>query len=219
MGYSSSSARPCQQLDFLDHCFGRIGYQCRRNLDAVDFLQVALDLARGHPTRVHRDNLVVEAGPARAELIPYTCARMLVPEGGPHVLALGERLRPASPAYPLTLNADESPFLQRILSDQKSVSISDTKQEEGWHTFKGHGHLRSWLSVPLVASDEYLGLLSVGHNDPNRFTQEHLRRAELLTIPAAWSPQGGIKHVRVIGRRDNDNVARAVQARPSPPAV
>ena len=26
-----------------------------------------------------------------AELIPYTCARVLVPEGGPHVLALGPR--------------------------------------------------------------------------------------------------------------------------------
>jgi PAS domain S-box-containing protein len=28
------------------------------------------------------------------ELIPYSCARVLVPEGGPHVLALGERLLP-----------------------------------------------------------------------------------------------------------------------------
>jgi len=121
------------------------------------------------------------------ELIPYSCARVLVPEGGPHVLALGERLLPEPaktssryrPGYPLTLIADKSPFLKRMLEDQKSVLIPDTKQEEEWQSFKGHSHLRSWLSVPLVASDEYLGFLSVGHADPNRYTQEHLRRCRI----------------------------------------
>ena len=36
-----------------------------------------------------------------AELVPYTCARVLVPEGGPHWLALGEKLcpEPADKSY------------------------------------------------------------------------------------------------------------------------
>jgi hypothetical protein len=62
------------------------------------------------------------------ELIPYTCARVLVPEGGPHVLALGERLLPepaktssrCRPGYPLTLIADKSPFLKCMLEDRKT---------------------------------------------------------------------------------------------------
>lgn len=58
--------------------------------------------------------------------------------------------------------------------------ISDTSEEKDWQTFKGHTQLRSWLSVPLKASDEYLGFLSIGHTDPNRYTQDHMRRAELL---------------------------------------
>lgn len=136
------------------------------------------------------------------ELIPYTCARVMVPEDGLHLLALGERQCPeptnASARYPLNLSAEKSPFLQRILADQKSVLISDTNQEEGWRTFKGHRDLRSWLSVPLVASDQYMGFLSVGHTDPNRFTQEHLRRAELLAIPAA----AGILNARLYQRAD-----------------
>jgi PAS domain S-box-containing protein len=128
-----------------------------------------------------------------ADLIPYTCARVLIPEGGPHVLSLGEQLRTKTPEsrseFPLTLNSDESPFLQRILTSQKSVLISDTKQEESWQTFNGHSHLRSWLSVPLIASGQYLGFLSVGHTEPDRFTQDHVRRAELLAIPAAAAIQ------------------------------
>jgi PAS domain S-box-containing protein len=128
-----------------------------------------------------------------SELIPYTCARVLIPEGGPHILTLGEKFCPqdsiSASEAPLTLDTDDSPFVKRILASQKSVLISDTKHEESWPTFKGHTHLRSWLSVPLVASGHYLGLLSVGHNEPDRFTQDHLRRAELLAIPAAAAIQ------------------------------
>jgi PAS domain S-box-containing protein len=128
-----------------------------------------------------------------ADLVPYSCARVLIPEGGPHVLSLGEKVcaqtsEPRS-EFPLTLNADDSPFLRRILAGQKSVLISDTGQEASWQTFEGHADLRSWLSVPLVASGQYLGFLSVGHSEPNRFTQDHLRRAELLAIPAAAAIQ------------------------------
>ncbi len=129
-----------------------------------------------------------------AELVPYTCARVLVPESGPHMLALGERTCPEppkkpGPRAPLTFVADESTFFHRILIEQKSVLIADTNTEGKWHTFKGHRQLRSWLSAPLVASGEYLGCLSVGHAQPNLYTQDHLRRAELLAIPAAAAIQ------------------------------
>jgi PAS domain S-box-containing protein len=97
-----------------------------------------------------------------AEFVPYTCARVLVPESGPHMLALGERTCPEQakkpgPRAPLTFVADESTFFHRILIEQKSVLIADTNAEEKWHTFKGHRQLRSWLSAPLIASGEYLG--------------------------------------------------------------
>jgi PAS domain S-box-containing protein len=128
------------------------------------------------------------------ELVPYTCARVLVPESGPHMLALGERICPEHPdkpptRSPLTFVADESTFFHRILTEQKSVLIADTKTEAKWHTFKGHKQLRSWLSAPLVASGEYLGCLSVWHTQPNLYTPDHLRRAELLAIPAAAAIQ------------------------------
>jgi PAS domain S-box-containing protein len=128
-----------------------------------------------------------------AELVPYSCARVLVPEGGPHWMALGEKSCPEparkSARSPLTFVADESPFFQRIWSEQKRMLIGDTKQEPGWQTFQGHAQFRSWLGIPLLASDEFLGFLSVGHLEPNHFTEDHLRRAELLAIPAAAAIQ------------------------------
>jgi PAS domain S-box-containing protein len=153
-----------------------------------------------------------------AELIPYTCARVLVPEGGPHWLALGEKAYPEpvnkSFRSPLTLVADKSPFLQRISAEQKSVLIADTSKEEGWQTFKGHKQFRSWLCAPLVASGEFLGFLSVGHAEPNHLSEDHLRRAQLLAIPAAAAIQNArlYETARIYGSELEKHIADLKQA-------
>jgi PAS domain S-box-containing protein len=182
--------------------------QVAKNLAAAESAWAEADALRKATLALtqdlHMDSVLGTLLRSLAELIPYTCARVLVPEGGPLVLALGERLCPEpvkkspgyAPGYPLTLNADKSPFLQRMLTDRKSLLIRDTKQEREWQTFKGHTHLRSWLSVPLVASDEYLGFLSIGHTDPSIFSEEHLRRAQLLAIPAAAAIQNARLYAR-----------------------
>ena len=155
---------------------------------------------------LHMDFVMEALLKSLEELIPYTCARVLVVEGGPHVLALGERQIPEPmskspkyrPGHPLTLITDESPLLKRVIGERKSVLISETKNEKDWASFSGHTYLRSWLSVPLIASNEYLGCLSVGHAEPNLYSREHLRRAELLAIPAA----AAIENARLFTRAE-----------------
>jgi PAS domain S-box-containing protein len=142
---------------------------------------------------LHMDYVLETLLRSLADLVPYTCARVLVPEGGPHWLALGEKSCPEapkkSPRSPLTFIADECPFFQSVCSARKRVLIADTRQADGWESFQGHEPFRSWLCVPLLASEEFLGFLSVGHIEPNYLTEEHLRRAELLAIPAAVAIQ------------------------------
>src|ERR1700728_2068447 len=127
------------------------------------------------------------------ELVPCECARVLLLEGDTQLLVAREKLRHEVPKktsdYPLTLDAADSPFLLHILTAQNSVLLADTKHEKEWPSFKGHTNIRSWLCVPLVASQQTLGLLSVGHMQPNTFTQDHLRRTQLLAIPAAAAIQ------------------------------
>ena len=136
------------------------------------------------------------------ELVPCECARVLLLEGDTRLLVAGEKLRHGAPKktpdYPLTLDAADSPFLLRILTAQNSVLLSDTRHEKEWPTFKGHTDIRSWLCVPLIASQQTLGLLSVGHTQPNTFTHDHLRRTQLLAIPAA----AAIQNSRLYERAD-----------------
>lgn len=177
-----------------------IAEAARAEADALRKATMALTLD------LHMDSVMDALLRSLEDLVPYTCARVLVPEGGPHVLALGERLIPEPPktvpqyrpGHPLTLTTNESPFLERVMEERKSILIPDTKDEPEWSSFAGHARLRSWLSVPLIASGEYLGCLSVGHGDPRLYSSEHLRRAELLAIPAA----AAIENARLFTRAE-----------------
>jgi hypothetical protein len=52
---------------------------------------------------LHMDSVLDALLRSLADLVPYTCARVLVPEGGPHWLALGEKSCP-EPAQKLPRN-------------------------------------------------------------------------------------------------------------------
>ena len=127
------------------------------------------------------------------ELVPYESAQILLLESDSHLFVAREAPR-SDPAkqpvkYPLTLNLTEFPLLQRVVVNQSGLVLSDTRQEQEWRPLKGSGRLRSWLCVPLVASHQALGLLSLGHSAPDSFTHEHLRLTKSLAVPAAAAIQ------------------------------
>jgi PAS domain S-box-containing protein len=85
--------------------------------------------------------------------------------------------------------ATDHPPLMRVLEMRASRSVPDTADEPGWNEFRGHRSFRSWLCVPLVASEKLLGLLSLGRLETDPFTPEHLRLAETLALHAAVAIQ------------------------------
>lgn len=127
------------------------------------------------------------------KLIPCESARVLLVETDTR-LFLGRELQyhqttGRAAKSPDTLDAKESRFLMQVLVTKNSLLISDTTEEPEWSRFKGHAHMRSWLCVPLVASKQVLGLLSLSDAHPGFFTHEHLRLAKSLAIPAAVAIQ------------------------------
>jgi PAS domain S-box-containing protein len=127
------------------------------------------------------------------KLVPCESARILLVEAGTRLFLAREvqgfetnRRIPKSPA---TFDAGESEFLMHVLAGRSSLLIPNTVVETGWAAFRGFSHLRSWLCVPLVASQQVLGLLSLGDTTAQAFTQEHLRLAKSLAIPAAVAIQ------------------------------
>ena len=139
------------------------------------------------------DNVLDTLLQSLLELVPYESAQILLLESDSRLFVAREAPRPEAAKqavkYPLTLDAADFPVLQRVLATQSGLVLADTKQEQEWRALRGSGQLRSWLCVPLVTSRQTLGLLSLGHPVPDSFTQEHLRLATSVAIPAAAAIQ------------------------------
>jgi PAS domain S-box-containing protein len=139
------------------------------------------------------DNVLDTLLQSLLELVPYESAQILLIESDSRLFVARDAPRPDAAKqavkYPLTFDAADFPFIQRVLVSQCGLVIPDTKQEQEWRALRGSGQLRSWLCVPLVASRQSLGLLSLGHPVPDSFTQEHLRLTKSVAIPAAAAIQ------------------------------
>ena len=126
-------------------------------------------------------------------LVPCQSAQVILIEAGTQLFLAREVQNCESskplPPSPVTLDARDSPLLMESLATRKSLLIFDTAQERAWTAFDGFSHLRSWLCVPLIASQRVLGFLSLGDMRNQTFTEEHLRLAESLAIPAAVAIQ------------------------------
>ena len=139
------------------------------------------------------DNVLDTLLQSLLELVPYESAQILLLESDSRLFVAREAPRgdaaKQAVKYPLTLDSADFPVVQRVLVSQIGLVVSDTKQEKEWRALRGSGQLRSWLCVPLVASRQMLGLLSLGHPVPDSFTHEHLRLAKSVAIPAAAAIQ------------------------------
>jgi PAS domain S-box-containing protein len=127
------------------------------------------------------------------KLVPCETARILLVEADTRLFLAREvqgcETSRRVPKSPSTFDAKDSEFLMHVLAGRNSLLIPNTAVETGWAAFKGFSHLGSWLCVPLVASQQVLGLLSLGDSHAQAFTQEHLRLAKSLAIPAAVAIQ------------------------------
>jgi PAS domain S-box-containing protein len=126
-------------------------------------------------------------------LISYESACVLLMEGqtlcfvARQMYSAETKRRP--PKYPSTFDARENFFFAQVLLTKRSQLLCDTSAEVNWESFCGHSHFRSWLCVPLIASESVVGLLSLGHTRSHVFGREHLRLAESLAIPGAVAIQ------------------------------
>ncbi len=139
------------------------------------------------------DNVLDTLLQSLLELVPYESAQILLLESDSRLFVAREAPQAEATKQvaknPATFNASDFPLLQRLLMNQTGLMLSDTQREGQWRALKDSGSPRSWLCVPLIASHLPVGLLSLGHSVPASFTQEHLRLAKSLAIPAAAAIQ------------------------------
>lgn len=130
---------------------------------------------------------------------------------------------------PLELIA--KPMMRRGLAgwvarERLAALIIDTEQDSRWLAGPGSGDLRSAIVAPLLLGSRMLGMITLGHETPGHFSNEHLRLLEVFcatvalavehahfvsnsaSAPDPWSAPAGA-HIAPASRPDE------VQPRPS----
>jgi class 3 adenylate cyclase len=115
---------------------------------------------------------------------------------------------------PLELIA--KPMMRRGLAgwvarERVPALIADTEQDSRWLPGPGLGDLRSAIVAPLLLGTRMLGMITLGHETPSHFSNEHLRLLEvfcamvalavehahfvsnLASAPDPWSAPAGAK--------------------------
>jgi PAS domain S-box-containing protein len=126
------------------------------------------------------------------QLVPYEAAQVLLLETDSKLFLAREAFSADTGQLlecPKTLDTSEYPILQEALGDPVGTLVSDTQGLNGWQPINGGATVRSWLGIPLLSSNQVLGILSLSHTSPGRFSREHLRIAASLSIPAAVAIQ------------------------------
>jgi len=117
--------------------------------------------------------------------VTYDTASVILTEESERLFVAREALPAVANRPVVTLDMSHSAILQRVLVLKKAIYVPDTREESDWRDHKAFAGVRSWIAVPLVASDSVLGLLSIGGKQPRAFTARHFHLAKLLGIPAA----------------------------------
>jgi PAS domain S-box-containing protein len=148
------------------------------------------------------------------KMVPYTSAHVLRFDDETHLLvslARGEETwEEADRQLGRRYDVDEHPALRSFLKDRKTLSVPDVAlyPESLFSTIQGYA--RSWLGIPLLASDQVIGLCGLEHTDPGFFTQEHLHWASALVGQAAVAIQNAWLFEQV---RDNRERLQALSRR------
>jgi PAS domain S-box-containing protein len=128
-----------------------------------------------------------------ARFVPYQQAQLHLFETCSRLFLAREARRDTKSmqglGFPETLELSEFPILERVLSLQDGLLVKDTFQEEDWRPFGKQSPARSWMGVPIISSNQVLGVLSLAHSSPAWFSPEHLRLIRSLATPAAVAIQ------------------------------
>lgn len=132
------------------------------------------------------------------QLVPYDAANVMLRVSGSQIAMLAmrgyEQWADPEQVRAATYDIDTDQASRQIFTNRRSMVIPDTAVYDGWVPTKGTEFVRCWMAVPLIADRDMIGVLSLDKAEPNYFSAEHLRLAEMLAAHAVIAIQNARLH-------------------------
>jgi len=90
---------------------------------------------------------------------------------------------------PEVVDVSHFPILRRVSASPDGVRIDDVTREPIWRSFHPESSVRSWIGVPIISSNQVLGLLSLTASNPGHFSADHLALTRSLATPVPIAVQ------------------------------
>lgn len=88
--------------------------------------------------------------------------------------------------YPTVKKVMADGFAGWVYQQRRADIIYDTEQDERWYNFPDDTLVtRSAIAAPLIRKDQIIGVLTMTHPEPDRFTEDQLFLLEAIAIQAA----------------------------------
>ncbi|MBE0686151.1 MAG: GAF domain-containing protein, partial [Anaerolineaceae bacterium] len=127
------------------------------------------------------------------KLVPYTSAHIGLLEDEDHLIARiarGEENWPEDKKFfGRRFDILHIPSFRALFSQNQVVSIPDTSLHPTSKYFPGYDYVGSWIAIPLMASDQIIGLCLLEHVQPNFFTPDLIEWASAVASQAAIAIQ------------------------------
>lgn len=127
------------------------------------------------------------------KMVPYTSAHIELLEDEDHLfvrLVRGEENWPQEKRiFGRHIEINEIPVFDTLLKECKLVYVSDTSYYKGSKYFPGREYVGSWIAIPLLASEQIIGLCILEHIQKDFFSPDSINWATAITSQAAVAIQ------------------------------
>jgi PAS domain S-box-containing protein len=130
-----------------------------------------------------------------AGVVPHQMSDVLLVENEGRLFIVGSSRsdsllgRDQNPRLVIATDAGTNPTLLSILKARETIHVANTLEAPELMHILGRENIMSWLGIPLVVERRVIGLLCLGNSQSNAFTDEHIRMAESIAVPAAIAIQ------------------------------
>ncbi|MEJ2487912.1 MAG: GAF domain-containing protein, partial [Anaerolineales bacterium] len=128
-----------------------------------------------------------------SEVIPYHSANVMLYEDDKYLVVRASRgydhFMGGNPDDFPGYSVERIPIFADMKSSHESLLVSNTADYHEWVPTEEGKHISSWIGVPLVSGGAFIGLLALDHTEPDYYTGEHLKVAELMALQATIAIQ------------------------------
>lgn len=120
-----------------------------------------------------------------AKIVAYDRAAVLVQNGTELELVAARGFPAESQPRQIRISLDNESVFQEIYQTQRPLSIPDAAEWPDWQQIESLPVARAWLGVPLIHSDEVIGMLSLARETTTAYMDEEITLAEAFAGQAA----------------------------------